>query len=149
VNSDEKVEVLLAQKSGPLDEGNKAAEAALWERALETYETASPFPKPEDDAYRLYNIGVAYEAMAYGASDEKMIMKYLDQAAINYGKAIDAKPARSIFWSRKSALKPPLRITRSWTRSRRGPRGKQRILRLRILRLPRPRRSPTPRSSPW
>jgi len=104
VNSDEKVEVLLAQKSGPLDEGNKAAEAALWERALETYETASPFPKPEDDAYRLYNIGVAYEAMAYGASDEKTTMKYLDQAAINYGKAIDAKPSEKYF------LEPQKRI---------------------------------------
>jgi hypothetical protein len=97
VNSDEKIEVLLAQKAGPLDEGNKAALAGLWERALETYETATPFPKPEDDAYRLYNIGVAYEAQAYGASDEKMTMKYLDQAAINYGKAIDAKPSEKYF----------------------------------------------------
>jgi hypothetical protein len=97
VNSDEKIDVLLAQKPGPLDEGNKAAQAGLWERALETYETASPFPKPEDDAYRLYNVGVAYEALAYTASDEKMTMKYLDQAAINYGKAIDAKPGEKYF----------------------------------------------------
>jgi hypothetical protein len=97
VNSDEKIEVLLAQKAGPLDEGNKAAQAGLWERALETYETATPFPKPEDDAYRLYNVGVAYEALAYTASDEKMTMKYLDQAAINYGKAIDAKPGEKYF----------------------------------------------------
>jgi tetratricopeptide (TPR) repeat protein len=97
VNSDEKIEVLLAQKAGPLDEGNKAAQAGLWERALETYETATPFPKPEDDAYRLYNVGVAYEALAYAASDEKMTMKYLDQAAINYGKAIDAKPGEKYF----------------------------------------------------
>jgi hypothetical protein len=97
VDSDEKIEVLLAQKAGPLDEGNKAAQTGLWQRALETYETASPFPKPEDDAYRLYNVGVAYEALAYAASDEKMIMKYLDQAAINYGKAIDAKPSEKYF----------------------------------------------------
>jgi hypothetical protein len=97
VDSDEKIEVLLAQKAGPLDEGNKAAQAGLWERALETYETATPFPKPEDDAYRLYNVGVAYEALAYSASDEKMTMKYLDQAAINYGKAIDAKPSEKYF----------------------------------------------------
>ncbi len=97
VDTDEKIEVLLAQKSGPLDEGDKAAQAGLWERALETYETATPFPKPEDDAYRLYNVGVAYEALAYEASDEKMTMKYLDQAAINYGKAIDAKPSEKYF----------------------------------------------------
>jgi len=97
VDSDEKIEVLLAQKSGPLDEGDKSAQTGLWQRALETYETATPFPKPEEDAYRLYNIGVAYEALAYTATDEKMIMKYLDQAAINYGKAIDAKPSEKYF----------------------------------------------------
>lgn len=97
VDTDEKIEVLLAQKSGALDEGNKAAQTGLWERALETYETATPFPKPEEDAYRLYNVGVAYEALAYAASDEKMTMKYLDQAAINYGKAIDAKPSEKYF----------------------------------------------------
>ncbi len=67
------------------------------ERALETYETAPPFPKPEDDAYRLYDIGVAYEALAYQSEDQKATMKYLDQAAINYGKAIDAKPDEKYF----------------------------------------------------
>ncbi len=97
VDTDENIEVLLAQKSGPLDEGDKAAQTGLWERALEAFETAPPFPKPEEDAYRLYNIGVAYEALAYAANDEKMTMKYLDQAAINYGKAIDARPSEKYF----------------------------------------------------
>jgi tetratricopeptide (TPR) repeat protein len=97
VNSDESIDVLLARKDGPLEEGDKDAETGLWERALETFETAPAFPKPDEDAYRLYNIGVAYEALAYEADDEKAVMKYLDQAAINYGKAIDAKPAEKYF----------------------------------------------------
>jgi hypothetical protein len=54
-------------------------------------------PKPTDDAYRLYDIGVAYEALAYAADDENSAMKFLDEAAINYGKAIDAKPAEKYF----------------------------------------------------
>jgi tetratricopeptide (TPR) repeat protein len=97
VDSDESIEVLLARKDGPLEEGDKDAETGLWERALETYETAPAFPKPDEDAYRLYDIGVAYEALAYEADDEKAAMKYLDQAAINYGKAIDAKPTEKYF----------------------------------------------------
>ncbi len=97
VDTDEKIDVLLAQKNGVLDEGDKQAEAGLWERALETYETAQPFPKPEEDAYRLYNVGVAYEALAYQADDEKTAMKFLDQASVNYGKAADAKPAEKYF----------------------------------------------------
>jgi hypothetical protein len=104
VDTNESVDAYLARKDGPLEEGDKDAETGLWERALETYETATPFSKPEEDAYRLYDIGVAYEALAYQAEDQKAIMKYLDQAAINYGKAIDAKPDEKYF------LQPQKRI---------------------------------------
>src|SRR6202034_2846007 len=97
VNTNETVDVFLAKQTGPLEEGDKDAESGLWERALETFETAPALPKPEDDAYRLYDTGVAYEALAYQAEDEKATMKYLDQAAINYGKAIDAKPTEKYF----------------------------------------------------
>jgi tetratricopeptide (TPR) repeat protein len=97
VNTNESIDVYLAKQNGAIDEGDKDADAGLWERALETFETAQAAPKPDDDAYRLYDIGVAYEALAYQAEDQKAAMKYLDQAAINYGKAIDAKPAEKYF----------------------------------------------------
>jgi hypothetical protein len=104
VNTNESLDVYLAKQGGALDEGDKDAQAGLWERALETFETAQPDPKPDEDAYRLYDIGVAYEALAYQSEDQKATMKYLDQAAINYGKAIDAKPAEKYF------LEPQKRI---------------------------------------
>jgi tetratricopeptide (TPR) repeat protein len=104
VNTNETVEVYLAKDKGALDDGDKQASAGLWQRALETYETATQLPKPGDDAYRLYNIGVAYEALAYKAENQKAAMKFLDEAAINYGKAIDAKPAEKYF------LEPQRRI---------------------------------------
>ncbi len=104
VNTNESVEVYLARQRGALEEGDKQAVAGLWEKALETFETAPPFPKPEEDAYRLYNIGVAYEALAYQAEDPKAAMKYLDEAAIDYGKAIDAKKGEHYF------LEPQRRI---------------------------------------
>jgi len=104
VTTHEIIEVFLAKQKGPLDDGDKEATAGLWQRALETYETAPQLPKPQDDAYRLYNIGVAYEALAYKAEDQKAAMKFLDEAAINYGKAIDAKPAEKYF------LEPQKRI---------------------------------------
>ena len=95
VNTDESVEVLLAR--GKLDEANKQADAGLWSRNLETLETMTPFPSNADEAYRLYNIGVAYEALAYAAEDQKSAKKYLEDAAINYGKAIDDKPDEKYF----------------------------------------------------
>src|SRR5580658_4596842 len=97
VNTDESIDVFLAREKGAMEEGNKAAEGGLWERALETFETTPAASKPEEDAYRLYDVGVAYEALAYQADDYKAAMKYLDQAAINYGKAIDDKPSEKYF----------------------------------------------------
>jgi hypothetical protein len=103
VNTRETVEVLLAKGKG-MDKGAKDAEAGLWSRALEDWETLPALPKPVDDAYRLYDIGVAYEALAYSSDDLQAATKFLDQASINYGKAIDSNPAEKYF------LEPQKRI---------------------------------------
>lgn len=98
----ETIEVLLAR--GKLDEANKSAEGGLWTRYLEQLEQMTPFPKTKDDAYRLYDIGVAYEALAYQSESEDAAKKSLQEAAINYGKAVDAKP------DEKNFLEPQKRI---------------------------------------
>ncbi|HEX4038090.1 MAG TPA: hypothetical protein VHX37_08530 [Acidobacteriaceae bacterium] len=104
VNTDEAIEVDLAKDRGALDQGDKEAQQNLWERALETYMTATPKAKLDQDSYRLYDIGVADEALAYQAADPKAAMKFLDDAAINYGKAVDAKSSEKYF------LEPQKRI---------------------------------------
>jgi len=95
VNTDETLDVPLAR--GKLDEANNLAEKGLWERYLETLETMTPLPKTTDDAYRLYDIGVAYEALAYQSEDKNATEKFLEKAAINYGKAIDGDPGEKLF----------------------------------------------------
>jgi len=134
VNTSETFEVFLAKQKGPLEEGDKQATAGLWQRALETYETAPQLHKPEDDAYRLYNIGVAYEALAYKAEDPKSAMKFLDEAAINYGKAIDAKPAEKYFLEPQKRIETAIahykgsktkRTKGSWPQQQKKPRSKK------------------------
>jgi hypothetical protein len=95
VNTDETLDVPLAR--GKLDGANNLAEKGLWQRYLETLETMTPLGKTTDDAYRLYNIGVAYEALAYESEDKGATEKFLEKAAINYGKAIDANPGEKQF----------------------------------------------------
>jgi hypothetical protein len=95
VNTDETLDVPLAR--GKMDEANNLAEKGLWERYLETLETMTPLPKSTEDAYRLYDIGVAYEALAYQSEDKNATQKFLEKAAINYGKAIDANPGEKLF----------------------------------------------------
>ena len=95
VSTDEVVEVYLAR--GKLDGANKLADSGLWSRNLEALETMPPLPNPKDDAYRLYNIGVANEALGYQSEDRAAAKKFFEQAAINYGKAIDARPDEKLF----------------------------------------------------
>jgi len=103
VSTDEPVQVLLAHGK-QLDSANKLAESGLWSRYLETLETSTPFPDPREDAYRIYNIGVANEALGYQSEDRKAASKFLQEAAINYGKAVDARPDEKYF------LEPQRRI---------------------------------------
>jgi hypothetical protein len=103
VNTTEQVEVYLAKGTG-LDQADKLMEEKLWSRALEQLETMKPFPTPEEDAYRLYDLGVVNEAMAYSAEDIQKARKDLQEASIDYGKAIDGKPTEKYF------LQPQTRI---------------------------------------
>ena len=103
VNTSESVDVFLATGGG-LDEANKLMDQKLWTRALEQLETMTPFAQPDQDAYRLYNLGVANEALGYQAEDVAKARKYLQEASIDYGKAIDAKPTEKYF------LQPQTRI---------------------------------------
>jgi len=96
VNTTEQVDIFLA-KGGALDQADKLMEGKLWTRALEQLETMKPFPTPEEDSYRLYDLGVANEALAYQSEDVQKARKYLQEAAIDYGKAIDGKPTEKYF----------------------------------------------------
>lgn len=103
----ESVEVQLPK--GKLEKASKLGQSGLWSRMMETLETMEPLKKPEDEAYRLYDIGLANEALAYAAEDLKTSKKLLEQAAIDYGKAIDLKPDEKYF------REPQLRIQTALT----------------------------------
>lgn len=107
VNTDEKVDVLLA-KGGGLDAANKYGEAGQWTPMIEALKTMTPFPTKEQDAYRLYNIGVANEALAYKAETPSAAKRYLEEASIEYGKAIDANPGERYFLEPQNRIQTAL-----------------------------------------
>ncbi len=96
VNTSEEVNVFLARGAG-LDDADTLMEQKLYTRALEGLETMPPFPQPEEDAYRLYDLGVANEALGYQSEDVVKARKFLQEASIDYGKAIDARPTEKMF----------------------------------------------------
>ncbi len=100
----ETVHIQLAV-GGPLTEPNKLAQNFLWSRYLEALSTVPPLADPMLDSYRLYDIGVANEALAYQAKDPVSSQRYLQEASIDYGKAVESNPKE------KNFLPPQNRIT--------------------------------------
>ena len=56
-----------------------------------------PLPHMDDDAYRLYNIGVGDEALGYKAESPASAKRYFEQAVIQYRKAGEANPQEKAF----------------------------------------------------
>jgi len=95
VNTDERVDAMLAR--GALEEYNKYAEAGQWTDFAERLETMPPLPRAEEDAYRLYNIGLANEALGYKATTSDAAKRYFEKAVIDYRKASEANPHEKYF----------------------------------------------------
>jgi tetratricopeptide (TPR) repeat protein len=96
VSTNETVEIPLARGSA-LDDANKYAEAQQWSKWAETLETMQPWPDEKEDAYRFYNLGVAYEALGYAAQTPDDAKRDLEDAAADYGKATEMNPAEKRF----------------------------------------------------
>ena len=122
--TNEPVDIMLAQ--GNLDKVNQSAEHGLWSRYLEELERMTPLPNRQDDAYRFYNIGVAYEALAYQTEDRKAAKGFLQEAAINYGKAVDAKKDEKYFLEPQKTNRNSHGVLPENRRSRQSARGSQR-----------------------
>jgi tetratricopeptide (TPR) repeat protein len=96
VNTNERVEALLA-RGAAYDENNRYALAGQWTKFVEALETMPPLPDPEDDSYRLYNIGVGDEALGYKAETPASAKRYFEQAVVQYRKAGESNPHEKYF----------------------------------------------------
>ncbi len=122
--SREKIGVLLPK--GSLEDFLRLAENGLWNKYLEALEGLPEKPKPADEAYRQYALGTAYEALGYGAEDPATTLKYLEQAATYYNRALESNPEEKFFsksydsfWTSKSAPAPLERVKEALTDYRR------------------------------
>jgi hypothetical protein len=107
VNTDVTIQVPLAV-GGALNGPDKFAESGLWSRDLEALEEMPHYSDAKSEAYRLYDVGVANEALAYQAQDTKSAMKFLEEASNDYGKALDAKQDEKSFLESQTRIKAAL-----------------------------------------
>jgi hypothetical protein len=102
---------IVALSSGKLKEASKVLESGHWSEALTFLSSMAPFKDPRDDAYRFYSIGVAQEALAYGALDPVEKKKQLEQAVGNYRRAAELRPGENMFWAPKNRAESMLSQT--------------------------------------
>ncbi len=123
---------------GKLEPLSSLAMSQRWAKLLEDAEKTDPLPKPEDDAYRKYLIGLANEALAYqDAKDAAELEKarrgdntsekatqsiaqedkdfndaqaYLDKAAKSYKDAMEAKPGEKEFRAPDGRMENAVRL---------------------------------------
>jgi hypothetical protein len=91
----ETIGVLLPK--GSLENAAAFADAGLWSKYLDALDKLGALKTPTDEAYRQYALGVAYEALGYGADDSDTTLKYLEQASVHYNNAVDANPREGYF----------------------------------------------------
>jgi len=113
----EVVGVLLPR--GTFENAGAFADAGLWSKYQEALEKIPPLKNPQDEGYRQYALGVAFEAQGYGADDNDTTLKYLEQASVHYNNAVDAnpkegyftKPYQSMLFSSHNAEAPIARVS--------------------------------------
>lgn len=101
VNTDKDIEVRLSK--GQLAKEANVAKTGNWAKFLDDLKTTPPLSDLAADAYRLYDMAVAYEALGYQAQPDQAATLF-DQASENYKAANDAAPLE------KGFLEPLVRV---------------------------------------
>jgi hypothetical protein len=92
----ESVRVMLA-RSDDVDKLNALARSRKWNEWRAALQETRPHKDPKKDAYRLHNIGVAHEALAYESTSDDETLKLLEDAASFVRKAADSKKDEKYF----------------------------------------------------
>ncbi|HMY73270.1 MAG TPA: hypothetical protein PLQ88_15760, partial [Blastocatellia bacterium] len=93
---------------GKVENFSKLGQAGLWEKMREGVDKLGTLPKPADEAYRQFGLGIANEALAYEAEKIENSIKLFEEAGINYNKALELKPDEKYFPSPLKRLQESL-----------------------------------------
>jgi hypothetical protein len=90
-------DIVLLPK-GKLKEVDKMLGSGSWSDSLIVLNSMPPFKNSNDEAHRLYAIGIANEALAYRKDDPGETTKHLERAVEQYRRATVLKPGEDSFW---------------------------------------------------
>ena len=96
-NTTRSVDVQIATGDSHLDRAAEFLSQALWSRAVDELEKTPPFAKPDQEAYRQYDLGLAYEAISYSSTNANEQKENIFKAAEYYDKAVEMNAKEKYF----------------------------------------------------
>jgi len=88
-NTSQTIEVQIAAGDDRMSRAADFMEKHLWSRASEELDSTPAYSKPEEEAYRQYNLGLVYEAMSYESKSSNDQRENLFKAQEYYDKALE------------------------------------------------------------
>ena len=107
-NTSKTIEAEIAVGEDHLNRAAEFMESRLWSRALDELDKTPEFSKPESEAYRQYDLGLAHEAMAYDAKVFKQQQTDLIAAQEYYDKALELNRKEKYFVTAVARMKDGL-----------------------------------------
>jgi hypothetical protein len=104
-NTNKTIEAEIATGEDHLNRAAEFMESRLWSRALDELDKTPPFSKPESEAYRQYDLGLAHEAIGYDAKVFKDQQKDLFEAQECYDKALELNRKEKYFVTAVARMK--------------------------------------------
>ena len=96
-NTTRSLQVEVAVGDEHLNRAAEFMEKQLWSRGLDELEKTPAYPKPEEEAYRQYDMGLAYEAMSYDSKNTAEQRENIFKAAEYYDKSLELNAREKYF----------------------------------------------------
>lgn len=104
-NTSHPVDALVAEGEDHMNRAAVFMEQRLWQRALDELQGMSAFPKEEEEAYRAYDLGLAFEALGYDSKTSTEQRADIFKAAEYYDKALEMNRKEKYFVETAARIK--------------------------------------------
>jgi tetratricopeptide (TPR) repeat protein len=99
------VDVQVATGEDHMNHAETFMEQKLWQRAIDELQAATAFPKEEDESYRIYDLGLAMEALGYDSKTSTEQREDIFKAAEYYDKALEMNRKEKYFVETSARIK--------------------------------------------
>jgi hypothetical protein len=96
-NTTRALQVEVAVGDEHLSRAAEFLDKQLWSRAVDELEKTPAYAKPEEEAYRQYDLGLAYEAMTYDSKNASEQKENIFKAAEYYDKSLELNTKEKYF----------------------------------------------------